>query len=147
MSGTDTTVLDGLKDRLQIKLKENPDALDTIDRKVKDGMCAAIEWLRGDKTKKAAFADIGFKKGDVEAEVKALRTIYKYLESVELTWTLETIIQETNIARSGNADVPSLIDLLKPPGEKPPQEAEASEAEESELAGEEEEYAVEEEED
>jgi hypothetical protein len=103
---------------------EKSKALDRIDHRVKQGMCAAIEVLRGDTTQKPIFESLGFDKP--QAEIDSLQVIYQYLASVGLTWTLETISQETNVPRNSNESVQSLIDLLLYPGGKPPQDGEGS---------------------
>jgi hypothetical protein len=99
---------DALKQKVHAKLEQSG-ALDTIDHRIKQGMCAAIEYLRGDKSPKKPFAGLGFQKD--EREVKALQVIYKYLASVGLTWSLETIQQETNV-KADDTEIPALIDVL-----------------------------------
>jgi hypothetical protein len=84
-------------------------ALDRIDRRVRQGMCAAIEALRGDKSPKPVFTALGFNKPDVE--LKAIQVVYKYLTSVGLTWTLDTLVQETNL-RPAEANDASLLNLI-----------------------------------
>jgi hypothetical protein len=116
-----------LKEKVHDKLVESK-ALDRIDQRIKQGMCAAIERLRGDKSPKPIFSELGFQKDEVE--LQALQSIYKYLASVGLTWTLETISQETNVEpKSADAD-PSVIDLLRGPVEQGPDADAGEEGEE-----------------
>jgi hypothetical protein len=109
-----------LRGKVHDKLAESG-ALDRIDRRVRQGMCAAIEVLRGDKAPKPVFASIGFDKPD--AELKAIQAVYKYLASAGLTWTLDTLIQETNL-RPAEAGSASLLDLLASPSGAPEEEDE-----------------------
>jgi hypothetical protein len=87
-------------------------ALERIDRRVRHGMCAAIETLRGDKSPKPVFESLGFNKP--AAELKSIQVVYKYLGDVGLTWTLDTLVQETNLRPADTSD-PSLLDLLANP--------------------------------
>jgi hypothetical protein len=52
-------------------------------------MCAAIEILRGDKSPRPIFDNLGFKKP--ELEIQALNVVYAYLKSVGIIWKLEAI--------------------------------------------------------
>jgi hypothetical protein len=121
MSLTDCIVPDSVKERLHDKLSESK-ALDAIDARVKQGMCGAIEHLRGNKTSNPLFKDLGFQKP--ESEIRSLQVIYKDLASVKLIWALETISQETNVAPKTTEETPSLTDLLQYPRGKPQQEEE-----------------------
>jgi hypothetical protein len=103
-----TKIETNLKQKVHAKLEQSG-ALDAIDHRIKQGMCAAIEYLRGDRTPKKPFEGLGFDKDD--REVKAIQVIYKYLASVGLTWTLDTIQQETNV-KADDTDTPLLLDVL-----------------------------------
>jgi hypothetical protein len=138
MSLGDCVVPDSLKERLHDKLAESK-ALEKIDHRIKQGMCAAIEILRGDKSREQFFETLGFDKGP--AETKALQAIYKYLASVGLTWTLEAISQETNVNPTDTGREPSLTDLLQYPGGKPTEEV-AESGEDGEAGGEEDDEAT-----
>jgi hypothetical protein len=127
MTTAPVIVPDELKDKVHDKLV-NSKALDRIDQRIKEGMCAAIEVLRGDKSTKRIFESLGFKKGEVE--LQALQAIYKYLANVGLTWTLETISQETSVKPDTADGGPSLIDVLRPPGEPAPDADPGEEGEE-----------------
>jgi hypothetical protein len=97
-----------LRTKVHDKLVESG-ALERIDRRVRHGMCAAIEALRGDKSPKPVFEALGFNKPDVE--LKAIQVVYKYLESIGLKWTLDTLIQETNLKPADTANA-ALLDLI-----------------------------------
>jgi hypothetical protein len=110
MTGEDNLVPESLRGQVHDRLDKSG-ALERIDHRIKVAMCAAIEVLRGDKSSRPIFENIGFKKP--EPEIQALQTVYAYLKSVGLTWTLETIVQETNVQVSEDAETLSLIDLLE----------------------------------
>jgi hypothetical protein len=129
MSAPPVVIPEELKEKVHDKLVESK-ALDRIDQRIKQGMCAAIERLRGDKAPKAIFSDLGFQKD--ELELQAIQSIYKYLASVGLTWTLETIWQETNVEPKAADGAPSVSDLLKGPGEQEPNADAGEEGEEGE---------------
>jgi hypothetical protein len=152
MSASLPTLTDALKERVHEKVVKSG-AMDRIDHRIKQGMCAAIESLRGDKTPKPIFADLGFKKGRIE--IVALQSIYQFLASVGLNWTLETLSQDTNVKPQPSA-VPLVDWLTNPPkgaidleDENNGEEAEADEGEGIDVEEEDgaEEPVVEEEED
>jgi hypothetical protein len=100
-----------LKERVHDKLVKSK-AMDHIDHRIKQGMCAAIESLRGDKEPKAIFTRLGFKKKRVE--LIALQSIYQFLASVGLNWTLETLTQDTSVKPQSDA-VPLTDWFTNPP--------------------------------
>jgi hypothetical protein len=127
MAADDALVPDSLKEKVHEQLSSSG-ALDRIDHRIKVAMCAAIEVLRGDKSPRPIFESIGFDKP--ETEVQALQVIYAYLKSVGLTWTLETITQETNVKVLEDGDTLSLIDLLDQASGEVDDEADPEEDEE-----------------
>jgi hypothetical protein len=96
-----------LKEEVRKKL-ESSGAFKEIDDRIKKGMCAAIAHIRGDPIADETFAELGFNKPEPEKE--ALQTVFAYLESVGLSWTLETLQAETNVAPQPTASV--LLDLV-----------------------------------
>jgi hypothetical protein len=136
MSAPTCDVPESLKEKLHDKLVESS-ALDRIDHRIKQGMCAAIEILRGDKTSKPIFSFLGFNK---EAnEIQALQIICDYLKSVGLTWTLEALTQDTNVVPTSKKITSSLTDLLQYPNGKPPAPSEDGDEDDHEVADDEEE--------
>jgi hypothetical protein len=142
MSSPECEVPDSLKEKLHDKLVQSS-ALDRIDHRIKQGMCAAIEKLRGDNTAKLIFNDIGFDKPD--NEIHTLQVVFDYLKSVGLTWTLETLTQETNVKAESKGTGSSLIDLLQYPDGKPAEPSEDGEEDVHEVIQDEEEEEEEEE--
>jgi hypothetical protein len=141
MSSPECEVPDSVKEKLHDKLVESS-ALDRIDHRIKQGMCAAIEKLRGDNTSKPIFDAIGFDKPD--NEIHALQVIFDYLKRVGLTWTLEALTQETNVKAESKGIGSPLIDILQYPDGKPPEPSEDGEEDDHEVIQDEEEEEEEE---
>jgi hypothetical protein len=111
MTSSLAALTDALKERVHEKVVKSG-AMDRIDHRIKQGMCAAIESLRGDRAPKPIFADLGFKRKRLE--VVGLQSVYQFLASVGLTWTLETLSQDTNVPPQQGA-VPLVDWLTNPP--------------------------------
>jgi hypothetical protein len=106
----DNLVPESLREKVHDRLHQSG-ALERIDHRIKLAMCAAIEVLRGDKSPRPIFENIGFNKPEVE--IQALQSVYAYLKSVDLSWTLEAFVQETTVPVLEDAETPALIDLLE----------------------------------
>jgi hypothetical protein len=105
-----------LKERVRERLKSG-NALKTIALKIKVGMGAAIGELRGKTGAKSIFDEPDFPRNDpdnedeTELEKQALQTVYQYLETRELKWTLGCLQQETKVPKE--VAVHDLLALLK----------------------------------
>jgi hypothetical protein len=71
-----------------------------LGQKIKVGMAAAIHELRYQKP--ASSLEYHPLKEEGSEEVKALQSIYQYLEAKGLKWTLGCLIQESAIDKSPN---------------------------------------------
>jgi hypothetical protein len=99
-----------------------------IDHRIKVGMIAAIGELRGEKGSTTIFDGLGFDKPKIEIE--ALQAIYAYLKDVDLTWTLDCLINETQV-QPAESDV-ALVPLLL--AKEDPEEGPGGEDEKEEFA-------------
>jgi hypothetical protein len=76
-------------------------ALRDISRNLKVAMTAAVSELRGVHPDTRSSLEFHRLENATEAEILGLQSVYAYLESVGLTYTLECIQQELGIPQSG----------------------------------------------
>jgi hypothetical protein len=98
---------ESMKEVVHEKLRKNG-VVNEIDHRIKVGMVAAIGELRGQKDGGAAFDGLGFHRPQIE--IKALQRIYAFLKTVDLSWTRECVINETQVQpQDSDSDLIRLI--------------------------------------
>ena len=89
-----------IKRQIAKKLQKNG-SLKRIETKIKLGMMVSVEEIK-ENEKKSHLERLPFKKNNSKVELNALQTVYNYLSSKNLTYTLSTLLEETSIEKSSN---------------------------------------------
>jgi hypothetical protein len=113
-----TEIKDEVADRLKRK-----GALRAISREVKVAMTAAISELRGLHPDAKSVLEFHALEGATPSELAALQTIYGYLESAGLTYTLGCLAEETGVDYKDGGSRYDLVEIARefptPPPDSP----------------------------
>lgn len=102
-------VPDEIKPKIMQKLIQNG-ILKTIKRKVKMGMMIAVQEIRENNESESILERKIFKNAS-PYELKALQSVFNFLATYNLNYTLSTLLEESAVRRS-SSDTTNVLDLI-----------------------------------